>query len=143
VRYFELEPEVPCALGEGTALELRPDAYPLVVRPQFEWSLGYLGDDLLTTHPVYFVTRPLAESLQTSGLSGFRLSMDFDVTVNEQLPNAKPGWSPPAIVWLRVTGDAGIDDFGLSATAGLIVSHAALALLRTHRLEHCEVTAVE
>jgi hypothetical protein len=45
-------------------------------------------------------------------------------------------------VWLEVFGNPKRDDFGLTSTAGLIVSDTALALLRNHRLAHCEVTPV-
>ena len=138
-RYYQLEPEVPGGLGPQVLMELRPDAYPLVQRPDLEFSYGYLGDDLLTTHPVYFVTTALAETLSASALTGFALSTDLEVSVDPQLLELDPDWVPPSIEWLRVHGAPERDDFGLTTDASLIVSARALDVLRSHRIRHCDI----
>jgi hypothetical protein len=135
---YLLDPEVSGGLGQRTDLDPRTNAYPVVKHLHFEFA-GWLGDDLVTTHPVYLVTTPLASALRNSGLSGFVLTADLDVTSDEQLRDLQPGWRPPSVEWLMVSGVPGIDDFGLTENAGLVVSSAALAVLRRHRMDHCGV----
>jgi hypothetical protein len=123
-------------------MEVRPDTYPLVQRPDLEFSYGYLGDDLLTTHPVYFVTTALGDRLRASALTGFVLSTNMVVSVDLQLVELRPDWAPPSIEWLQVHGAPERDDFGLTTDARLIVSARALEVLRSHRISHCAIKPV-
>ena len=141
-RYYQLEPEVPGGIGPQVLLEMRPDVYPLVQRPHLEFAYGYLGDELLTTHPVFFVTTALADTLRASALTGFALSTDVEVSVDPQLLELVPDWSPPSVEWLRVNGAPEREDFGLTTDAGLVVSSRALDVLRSHRIGHCGVKPV-
>jgi hypothetical protein len=50
-----------------------------------------------------------------------------------------PGQHPPKFAWLKITGVAGVDDFGIASDCRLIVSEKALLVLQPHRLDHCEV----
>lgn len=85
------------------------------------------------------VTSALADGLRKSGLSGFTLSKEIDVSVDEQVWQFEPGWKPPSIHWLQVAGVPVSDDFGLTEDASLVVSAAALSVLRRHDIEHREV----
>jgi hypothetical protein len=137
--YYVLRPEVPGGMGDGTVLHQRPGTYPLVERIEFEWGYGSLGDELITTHPVYLVTKPLAETLRSAGLSGFTLSSDVAMSVDDNVRELEPDWRPPTLEWLHVAGSAGVDDFGLTDDASLVVSDKALAVLRTHQIDNCDV----
>jgi hypothetical protein len=135
-----VRPEVPGGLGDEAELHQRPPAPPLVTRLHFEF--GYLGrevDDLFTSHPVYLVTTRLADALRGSRLSGFELRSDLKVTVDPQVAIVDPGWVPPSVQWLVVTGTPGGDDLGLTEDASLVVSDLALRLLRGHRLEAADI----
>lgn len=81
--YYALKPEVPGALGERTELIQRHGTYPTVKRLHFEFSYGTLGNDLITSHPVFLVTTALADALEHASLSGFAISSDVEVTVDE------------------------------------------------------------
>ena len=51
----------------------------------------------------------------------------------------EPDWPVPVIEWLQVSGVAGLDDFGLDSHASLVVSDAALSVLRRFQLNDCEI----
>jgi hypothetical protein len=140
--FYFLGPEVPGALGERTELIQRPGTYPIVKRLHFEFSDGTFGDDLITTHPVFMATTRLADDLRRSGLSGFTLSTEIVVSVDEQVWLFQPDWKAPPLEWLQVTGVPGSDDFGLTGDARLVASGDALSVLLGHQIDHCEVTPV-
>lgn len=140
--FYALKPEVPGALGERTELIQRPGTYPVVKRLHFEFSYQTLGNDLITSHPAFLVTEALADVLEHSGLSGFAISSDVDVTVDEQVWLFEPDWQPPAVQWLQITGEPASDDFGLTPNALLVVSSRALSVLRQFNIDDCEVIAI-
>jgi hypothetical protein len=43
-------------------------------------------------------------------------------------------------MWLKVLGEAGKDDFGISRDNQLIVSERALEILKPFGLSHCDMT---
>jgi hypothetical protein len=86
------------------------------------------------------VTTTLGAALRQSGLSGFGLSTNIDFSVDQQLRLFNPDWQAPPIEWLQVIGVPGVDDVGLTSDARLVVSAAALSIMRGHRVEHCGVT---
>jgi len=136
--YFILRPEVPGGLGENCELMHRPGEQPVVTRLHFEFGAGTLGNDLITTHPVFMVTSRLADALRQTDLTGFALSTDMEVSVDENVQELEPDWPVPVIEWLQVSGTAGSDDFGIS-DGDLVVSDTALAELRRHKIDECEV----
>ena len=141
--FYLIDPEVPGGLGDRTELTPRPDAYPIVNHVHFEFEYGAQGNDLITSHPVYLVTPPLADALGRSRLSGFVISADVDVTVDENVAELDPEWQPPDLRWLQVTGDPGRDDFGLTTDARLVASSDALEVLRQFNIDDCDVSAIE
>lgn len=57
-------------------------------------------------------------------------------------PQMAASWPLPELNWLKITGKAGIDDFGLTpldAPVDLVVSGRALDLLQTFQLQECEI----
>ena len=139
MEFFILRPEVPGGFGDNTELTPRPDAYPIVTRLHFEFGGGTLGNDLMECHPVFMVTRALADTLQAGNLSGYELSRDVEVSVDDNVRDLEPDWPVPVIEWLQVSGEPGSDDFGLTSDASLVVSYAALSVLRRHKIDDCEV----
>ena len=103
---------------------------------------NWLGDDLLESYPCYLVTQRLADALtegQFEGLSFDALSMSVDpefedVTRIDELPTF---W------WMQVAGSAGRDDFGISTSGRLVVSQAALNVLREFTLDNCDIEPPE
>lgn len=134
--FWSLEPEVAGELGDSSVLDTSVHP-PKVLKLQYKFT-GWLGDDLLETFPSYVVTEPLATALLSSGLTGVQLD-EVDVVVSDEFAEMYPGRELPNFKWLRVTGRAGVDDFGLSDEHTLVVSYTALRLLRRYSLLHCHV----
>lgn len=101
----------------------------------------WLGDDLLTSHPVFLVTPDMASRIGAVDLSGYdfapmkvkRSELFEDLHEDDQL-------KLPRFVWLKVHGEPGVDDFGLTSKGtNLVVSDRALSILKSGRLSHCDV----
>jgi len=137
--FYVLDPEVPGGLGESAELTYRDGTYPLVERLHFEFGAGRYDDDLFQAHPVCLVTQPLADALRRSGLSGFTLDSDIALTADDNVTELEPDWQIPQAEWLKVTGTPGSDDLGMTDDARLVVSEAALAVLRGFAIGHCDI----
>ncbi len=134
---YELHPDPAGDLGERTVLDT--SQHPPIVE-QLHYELEYWdGDDLLASFPVYLVTERLRAALEASGLSGISFA-PAEVTGSDNVTAL--GYGTPPLVWMKVIGSAGTDDFWLGTLAELYVSEAALALLRQFNIEHCQVEAL-
>lgn len=138
MRYLALEPEVLGGIDADCDCDfsIQPPRIDNLVLSFDDW----LGDDLLTTHPVFFVTQDMASKIGAAKLSGCAFA---PMTVKrselfDDLHEDDP-LELPAFVWLKVHGQAGVDDFGLTSKAGLVVSDRALSVLKSGSLEHCDV----
>ncbi|MBM3484740.1 MAG: hypothetical protein FJX66_15790 [Alphaproteobacteria bacterium] len=134
--FWSVEPEVAGELGHGSVLDTSVHP-PHVSKLEYRF-IGWLGDELLETFPCYVVTERLGVALISACLAGFELD-DVDVVVSDEFIEMYPGRSLPTFKWLKVTGQAGVDDFGLSHEHTLVVSDAALQQLRQHTLSHCDI----
>jgi hypothetical protein len=127
--HHRFEPEVAGGLGPG--IELDPRREPPLVGPlRFEFE-GWLGDDIVTTSGYWIVSGPLADSLRASALTGFELG-EVVVTTAQQFGDF-PLPRPFPERWERLvpTGSLELgDDIALEDRVDLLVSDAALALLR-------------
>jgi len=135
-----IDAEVAGGLGPGTQYD--PSLpQPLVGTLRYEFQ-GWLGDELVTTSGYWIVTEELASSLAASDLTGYELA-DVIVTKDEQYDLMPHAHELPTWRRLIPTGTPDVDDFGLEGRTGLIVSDAALDLLRTHRLDHAELSPAD
>ncbi|WP_245614512.1 hypothetical protein [Actinokineospora inagensis] len=111
---------------------------------QVEYAFhDWLGDELITSHPVFLVTTALAEVLAASKLTGFELRDASTTLADEGEDWISDVSTLPAFRWLVITGTAGDEDFGLMPNSTLVVSDAGLAALRTRQLEFCDVIPYE
>jgi hypothetical protein len=139
VTYYKLRPEVPGGLGAGTVLD-RTTHPPRVSALEFEFD-GWLGDDLVTSFPVYLVTDRLRHALEEISLRGCHFG-EATIIVSEQLREMRPDFELPQMSWLQIEGRAGTDDFGISSDDYcLVVSDRALACIKRFKAEHCEIAA--
>jgi len=134
--FWSLEPEVAGELGDGSVLDtsIHP---PVVSKLEYRFT-GWLGDELLETFPCHIVTEHLGAALLLARLTGFQLD-DVNVAVSDEFTEMYPGRRLPNFKWLKISGQAGTDDFGLSDDHTLVVSDAALRLLRQHTISQCDV----
>src|SRR5262249_34240570 len=109
---------------------------PLVKRLHYEFD-GWLGDDLLEAFPIFIITDRLKDRLQTLGATGYELD-NVKVTKSEFYRAMEPDSPPlPGFHWLKVTGVAGADDFGIAKDRRLVVSERAMRVLRSLNVNHC------
>jgi len=138
VEYWILEPEVAGGLGEGTLMDRRTHP-PTVSRLHYAFQ-SWLGDALLTTFPCYIVTERVRQALARRAATGCAFD-EVQVTTEYPFDELHPGRRLPPFTWLKITGRAGVDDFGLSADHRLVVSSRALGCLREFQLAHCQIEA--
>ncbi len=135
-KYWLLEPEVAGGIGPGSLLDARVHP-PKVTKLEHEFEV-WLGDDLLETFPCYIVTARLAEALTTGRMTGFALE-DVQVVLSSQFRGLYPNRVVPEFRWLKISGTPGIHDFSMSPDHRLVVSDAALTVLKRFQLAHCEI----
>ncbi|GAA3357804.1 hypothetical protein [Saccharopolyspora gregorii] len=129
----------------GVHTDLDTSVHPPQVRHLHFAVDAWTGDDLIERFPVLLVTDRLAAALEASGLGSFQLR-DVEITVepegSELIEELGLG-ALPALRWLNVTGAAGRDDIGTDAQASLVVSDAALAVLREFNLDGSDIENYE
>jgi hypothetical protein len=99
----------------------------------------WLGDPLLEAVRNFIVTDRLKERLIEAHASGVAFG-DVEVTKSGEFLDLYGDRPPPAFSWLKITGQAGKDDFGLSSSRHLIVSERMMNLLKAFGLKYCEIS---
>lgn len=135
-KYFLIEPEVAGGLGADTVMDSNVHP-PRVSKLHYDLK-GWLGDDLLESFPCYVVTDRCKGALEKGGFSGYTLA-PVKVTASDTFFELYPGRSIPVFHWLKVSGTAGKDDFGLADDHRLTVSEEVLRVLKSLNIEHCDV----
>jgi hypothetical protein len=98
-----------------------------------------LGDEILESTPCFIVSERLAKLLVKAKLTGFELA-DVDVTLSEDAEELAGGpIDLPNFQWLQLVGRPNVDDFAADDKGSLVVSEAALAILKKRKLENCGV----
>lgn len=136
MRYFLVAPEVAGELGDGTVMDASVHP-PRVSRLHYEFT-DWLGDDLLESFPCYVVTDRCRAAIEQSGFSGCTFA-PMKATASDTFLELHPGRALPGVHWLKVSGTAGRDDFGLSDDHRLTVSERVLDVLEALGIEHAEV----
>ncbi|MFC3958342.1 hypothetical protein [Halovivax cerinus] len=138
--FYSIHPEVAGGLGERTEMDTTRSP-PEVHTLHYEFD-GWLGDDLLSSHPCYIVSEQLKRVLESSKLTGFRLD-DVCTSKSDQFKELQSTKELPTFYWLKVEGEPGSDDFGISDKYELIVSDAALDLMNDNTLEQAMIEEYE
>ena len=159
-----LKPEVAGGTGDGTvitnydALRAGTALVPEVTELEYTFD-DWLGDDILESFPCFVATEALIGSLEAAGLTGLA-TRPVTVSVSElweqiHEDDDPTGSSLPPFRWLTPTGGVHVelgevayrgwsgDDLCVSQRAELVVSDRALAVLRRHHLENCDVERLE
>ena len=136
MQFWKLTQEVPAEIGDNSVMDTTVHP-PLVTRLHLSF-VGWLGSELIECFPVYATTRALSEDLKRNHLTGFGTA-DLEVTVDDQFHELYPGRTLPEFVWLKISGTAGKDDFGMDGDLKLVVSERALVVVRSRTLAGCVV----
>lgn len=134
--YFYIEPEVSGGFGDNAVIDtsIHP---PKVSKLHYQFD-GWLGDDLLETFPCHIVSESLAKKIESAELNGYKFD-DVEISKSEQFEELYPGKELPKFYWLKVTGVAGKDDFGIAEDYRLTVSEKALEVLKKGKIDEADV----
>ena len=138
MKYFELDPEVPCQLGPRTLMDV--NLHPPVIYKLHVIFDGWLGNDLLTNFPVYLVTPSLGDSLSQINLTGFELR-ECEVEKSDLFSELYPSCKLPHFKWLFINGNSS-QDFYISPQYNLCVSERALQELEKFNLQNCGIVKI-
>jgi hypothetical protein len=132
--YHRVRPSRPCDVWTYSTVDDAGDIRALV----FAYDAP-TPDCLFRDVPRYFVTASAAAAIAEARLSGVSTApVETRVSAQYVATYGQPASVEP-VHQLTVTGTAGVDDFGFQGKALLIVSDAALALLRSLGLVDAEV----
>lgn len=124
--YFYLRPDVAGGIGPGTVMDTT--VHPPVVSKLVYLMEGWYGDVIVTTFPCFLVVDEVRRGLLNIGFSGASFA-HVDVIKSENFLQLQPHVELPNFVWLKVSGKAGQDDFGIAQNLRLVVSERVLNLL--------------
>ncbi|MET3577663.1 hypothetical protein ABID19_000678 [Mesorhizobium robiniae] len=128
MQFFYIRPHVAGGFGENTVLDT--SVHPPIVSKLHYLVEGWFGDVLVTTFPSFLVTEETERALLDMGFSGATFA-DAEVTTSEAFHEGQPGPELPPFVWLKVNGQPGRDDFGISSDYRLVISKRVLDLLES------------
>jgi hypothetical protein len=156
LRLYELKPEVAGGYGENTIVSnidsvRSKKERPIIAHLHYEFS-GWLGDEILETTPCFIVTESLADSIQRCDLKGY-IFTDVEISVTEEFEEFEelhPGRILPKFKRIvphgtvEVIGDTfrnwSGDDFCMSQKFVLVLSEKALATIKKHKCDYCDIT---
>ena len=134
--FKSIEPEVAGGLGEGTKLDTTVHP-PIVYQLHYEFQ-GWLQNDIAEAFPCFIVTENLKEAILETGLTG----VDFDyvkISASYEFKQLHPETVLPKFNWMKIFGEAGKDDFGISDKLLLIISEKAYNLLSLFNISAADV----
>lgn len=135
MKYYLVNPEVPCSWGKNIEVD-RSVHPPLVKKLHIEFE-GWLGDDLITTFPIYAVTDRLKKAIETANLTGIYFE-SIEMSVSETFIEIYENKILPLFFWAKINGGLG-EDFYLQNGYNLIVSENALSILKNNNLNNAEI----
>lgn len=144
MRFFSLGPEAAGELGANTIGNTKERPHRI---ERLHLELTFWPEDDLIDAYTYVCTKKLAETLTATTLTGFRIDQIYEISKGDQFEisaNHQRGNQLPEFVWLKITGKAGVDDFGLvqgPCALPLVVSERALQVLKACELNHCKVVS--
>lgn len=143
MNFYLLGPEAAGQLGTSCVHGDLTERPVNIMVPDFEFQF-WPHDDLLNGFFTYACTPELADGLKKSSLTGFELAK-LNVSFEErfqQWADLHKGEQLPEFQWLKITGRAGVDDFGLiqgPCRLPLVVSGRAFGVLNQFKLEYCDI----
>jgi hypothetical protein len=140
MKYYILEPEVAGSLGKWTVIN-RGVHPPDVKTLDYEFD-GWLGDVLLESFPCFIATIDAVKELQSLPATGVRFD-DVRITKSVQFQEMYPDRVLPTFKWLKVSGQAGIEDMGLAGDLRLVVSDRVLNALKPLGLSNAVIQNFE
>ena len=137
MKFFKLKPEVPGRLAPES-IKAKKEKKHDFQEVHFIFENGPVAD-IVQSLGFHLVTSHLREKLERANLTGFEFR-SCRTSKGEQFDIASPGYGElPAFSWLEITGEGGIDDFGITGGWTAVVSEKALEVLKSASLKDCRV----
>lgn len=143
MKYYLLNPEVAGELGENSEIIYENGKIKEVVHLEYNF-IGWLGDELLSTHPCHIVTKKLQNDIVKSGLTGVKFK-EMEVSFSEEFYDICEYADIPEFIQMvcNVTYEDNVDDlredFYCNKYRELIVSERALEVLKIHNIKYCSI----
>ena len=135
--FYELTPEVSGQLGEKTVINTKVHP-PIVSKLDFVFD-GWLGDDIIECFPCFLISENLKKKLEQVKLAGYIID-ECELSISQLFMQVHPGLKLPKFYWFKITGQKDNADFWLSDKHNLIVSDAALNVLKSCNLSNDNYT---
>lgn len=140
--FFFLKPEVAGNFGSNTIFVDRKARPPLVKKLHYEFNV-WMGDPIVETVCCYIVTETMRNVLVAMKATGASFE-DVEVSTVYPFEEVCKGRTLPSFYWLKVSGVAGVDDFGYSSHgAYLVVSERILDALIESGMSHCDLVELD
>jgi len=134
--YYYIEPEVSGGIGRNSIIDASRHP-PIVKKLHFEFD-GWLGDDLIESFPCFIVSENLKIEIDKKRLTGFIFD-EVEITISDTFSELHKNKKLPKFYWLKVTGKAGCQDFGIADDFRLVVSANALFAIRRMKIEQASI----
>ena len=129
--FFKIEPEVSVYMGEMTTYDKSTTPWEIKeLHLEFE---GWLGNDIVTSSPVFCISSNLKEGLESSSFSGVIGFDTIKITKSENFLELYPNKKLPDFFLLRINGIYKKDDFSIH-DGDLIISEEVLKLLNKYNI---------
>jgi hypothetical protein len=139
-KYHLIEPEALVGLGGETIFGSTNEEVISLHMNIEDW----LGDDLLTCHPVFFVTEQLKNKLEKTNLSGFVFAEIKQSSDEYFVDNFQLKIEVPNFYWIKIIGKENENDFFINDDKNLMVSAACLKFLKENaNIENCQIDIFE
>lgn len=125
--YFLIEPEVSGGFGPETRFD-RSGPRLEVTKLHYVFD-DWFGDCLVTASPCFLIAEATARLLEKLPATGIAFG-PAEISKSDLFKEFNPDTKLPPFAWLKVHGDPGVDDFGLSKSLDLIVSQRVFDLPR-------------
>jgi len=125
--YYYVEPEISGGIGASSIMDNSCHP-PIVKKLNYEFD-GWLGDDIIESFPCFVISEKLKIELEEHSLSGFSLD-DVEITKSEKFTDLHPNKDLPTFYWLKISGKAGKDDFGIAEDFRLVISEKTLSIFK-------------
>lgn len=144
---FRLEPEVAGEIGENSKIKYERGVINEVEFLHYDFT-GWLGDEIVTSHPCFIVSENIVEDILKSNLKGY-IFQDIEMSTSDEFKEMYPNRDIPNFKRLIPVGEVIVcdekiiqssgDDFCLEDNVELVVSYNALEILKRHKMEYCEI----
>ena len=144
--YYLLRPEVAGELGENSKVVYEGGRMKAVLHLEYVFT-GWLGDELLTTHPCFIVTESLQRDIVSNNLKGVRFR-EIKMSFSEEFFETCKDTEFPCFVELicessyEENAHCLQNDFYYNRYKELIVSEKTLEVINRHKVDMCNIEEV-